>query len=176
MFYYRKGDILTNDPWHRPSAETFDNWLEEWSKTSGLNNYNVYLTGAFCQNYFFNRNIDTWDVDVTLEVKPEANINYYDLKHILEQGIKIGFQKKLLIDIFVVEDAFKFTNKKIKSFKYIIKKSNTEFKEWFLPGKITELIPGLYESVRPPIKETNKYLSKDYEVLSKKLVLPNNEY
>tara|TARA_R100000773_G_C4171343_1_gene84920 strand:- start:107 stop:631 length:525 start_codon:yes stop_codon:yes gene_type:complete len=174
MFYYRLGNIVTYVPWCIPSIEAFDKWLNEWSKTPGLNKYNVYLTGAFCQNYFFNKTIDTDDIDVTLEVKQGVSINYYELRHILEQGIKIGFQKNLLIDIFVVEDAFKFTDRKILNYTEIEKKSDTESFQLELIGNITELIPGLYEKIDDCKNELNKYLEKNYEVLSKKLVLPNN--
>ena len=174
MFYYRLGNIVTDSPWNIPSIESFDNWLNEWSKTPGLNNYDVYLTGAFCQNYFFNKTIDTDDIDVTLVIKPDVNINYYELRHILEQGVKIGFQTNLLIDIFVVEDAFKFTDRKILNYTEIEKKSDTENFQMELEGDIIELIPGLYENIYDCKDQLNKYLGKNYEVLSKKLVLPNN--
>ena len=58
----------STDDW-KPSIEEFNKWLDEWSKTIGVNKYSVYLTGAFCENYFFNGAVDTKDIDVTLEPK-----------------------------------------------------------------------------------------------------------
>ena len=43
-----------------------------------------------------------------------------------------------------------------------------------LEGDIIELIPGLYENIYDCKDQLNKYLGKNYEVLSKKLILPNN--
>ena len=174
MFYYRAGDVSTTIGWLRPTKKSFNLWFDEWRTTVELSNYNVYLTGAFCQNYFFNKTLDTWDIDVTLVVKPDVCVDYYKLKHILEQAIRIGFQKNLLIDIFVVEDAFKFTDRKILSYIEIEEKSDTEFYQTDLTGDITELIPGLYENIYDCKNERKKYLEKNYEVLSKKLTLPNN--
>ena len=164
-------DVVYDDEWDEPSIEIFNEWLSEWSKITGIDKYNAYLTGAFCQNYFFNKNIDTKDVDVTLELKPEANIDYNELKYILEQAEEIGFQKKLLIDIYVVEDAFKFTDKIIMTGKDTLNKSDTE--TWHEDSNVIELIPGLYEIIEDSTDAHNKYLSKNYEVLSKKLILPN---
>ena len=52
MFYYKKGDIVRTESWIRPTSELFELWLNEWSKLDGIDIYDVYLTGAFCQNYF----------------------------------------------------------------------------------------------------------------------------
>ena len=65
MFYYKKGDIVRTEPWIRPTSELFELWLNEWSKLDGIDIYDVYLTGAFCQNYFLNKNLDTWDIEAT---------------------------------------------------------------------------------------------------------------
>lgn len=169
------GDILVqliedkaNSSCNKPSIEVFNEWLDEWSKTTGISKYNVYLTGAFCQNYFFGKTIDTDDVDVTLELKSETDVDYYELKNILEQAIEIGLQKNLSIDIYVVEDPFKFTDKIITVGKDLTKRSDTEL--WNENANISELIPGLYEITEDSKDAYNKYLSKDYEVLSKKLI------
>ena len=179
MFYYRKGNISTTDPWNRPSAEAFDKWLDEWSKIPHVHEYSVYLTGAFCQNYFFNRTIPTWDADVFLIQNPKLNINYYNLKHILEEGVKIGFKNRLLIDIYLAADCptnEKFSDRKICAFKDIHKESDAECWQWDLKGEITELIPGLYQAIKDPYVQYNKYISKDYNVPCKQVNLPNNEY
>ena len=162
-----------NKNFDKPSIELFNEWLNEWlSKITGIDKYNVHLGGAFCQNYFFNKNIDTEDVDVLLELKPKANIDYHELKHILRKAEEIAFQKRFLIDIYLVEDALKFTDKIIMTGKDITRKSDTEY--WNEDIDVTELIPGLYEIIEDSTDAHNKYLSKNYEVISKKLTLPNN--
>ena len=177
MFFYKNGDIVTTDPWNKPSVKTFNKWLKEWSKTPNVSDYSVYLTGGFCQNYFFNKNIDTWDIDVLLVADSKKSINYYSLKNILKEGLKIGFKNKLLIDIYLVGEIptnEKFSYKKIRSSRHIIKKTDTEYWQWSFKGEITELIPGLYQSIKDPTEEYNKYLSKNYEVPCKQVDLQNN--
>ena len=174
MFYYKKGDIVTTDPWYRPSSETFNGWLKEWSKISYIKDYEVYLTGAFCENYFFNGNISTWDIDIFLKAKQKNNINYKNLKYILEEGIKIGFKRKLLVDIYCLGECptnENFSYEKIVPFKEIVKKSETESWEWNCVGNITELTQGLYLIIKDPIEQYNKYISKNYNVPCKQITL-----
>ncbi len=52
MFYYRAGDISTTTRWKKPTKKSFDLWFDEWSKEVELNNYNIYLTGGFCEKCF----------------------------------------------------------------------------------------------------------------------------
>ena len=175
MFYYRKGDIVSNAPWSLPTIEAFDIWLDEWSKTPYVSDYSVYLAGAFCENYFFNGNRATAEIDVILKSDPRMIINYSNLKNILAEGIKIGFKNKLLIDIFLVGElptAEKLSHKTINYGIDRMKQSDTEFWQWDLDGHtVTELIPGLYESIKVPTFEYNKYISKNYTVPCKQIEL-----
>ena len=173
-FYYSRGDISTNIPWVQPSIDTFHKWLNKWSRTPHVNDYSVYLTGGFCQNYFYNRTLDTWDIDVILKADPKVDINYSNLKNILGQGIKIGFENRLLIDIYLVGEIpteEKFSWKKVLYGRTIVKQ--TPFESWQedLNGRITELIPGLYQSIKNPIKQYNKYISKGYDVPCQQVIL-----
>ena len=171
------GDILVqliedkaNNSCNKPSIEVFDEWLDEWSKTTGINKYNVYLTGAFCENYFFNGTLNTKDIDMTLEPKSKTIIDYNELKNILEEAIKIGSEKNLDIDMYCAEDAVNWQqpDKIITLGKDVTRSSNTEL--WNENADVTELIPGLYEVVEDSTEAYNKYLSKNYKVLSKKLI------
>ena len=175
MFYYRKGDIVTNDGWNLPTIEAFDKWLDEWSKTPYVSDYGVYLTGAFCENYFFNGNRTTFAIDVILKADPRMTINYSNLKNILAEGIKIGFKNLLLIDIYLVGELptpEKLSHKTIHYGIDRMKKSVDEFWHWNLDGDtVTELIPGLYESIKVPTYEYNKFISKNYTVPCKQLEL-----
>ena len=47
MFYYKKGNIVCRTPYNRPSIKAFNKWLDEFKGLPGLNNYNLYLAGAF---------------------------------------------------------------------------------------------------------------------------------
>ena len=100
MFYYRAGNISTKTNWSLPTKLAFNKWLNKWSKTTGLINYNVYLTGGFCEKYFLNEDLQTPDIDLLITPVKKTNIKYTELKNILEQAIKIGFNNKLLIDIW----------------------------------------------------------------------------
>ena len=185
MFYYKRGNVICRTPWNKPSTKVFHKWWEEFRKLPGLNNYDVYLTGGFCQIYFFNKNIETWDIDIFLTSDPKININYPVLKNILEEAMRIGFKNNLLIDIYLIKtknvfDKDTWYNQKIKTFKEIINKRNDEFWKRDLVGVIsdTEIIPGLYLlEIDPTIgynKFTYKMQNSNYELICKKLDISKN--
>ena len=107
---------------------------------------------------------------MTLEPKSKSDIDYNELKNILEEAIKIGSEKNLDIDMYCAEDAVNWQqpDKIITLGKDITRSSNTEL--WNENAYVTELIPGLYEVVEDSTEAYNKYLSKNYKVLSKKLI------
>jgi hypothetical protein len=174
MFYYKKGDIVRTESWIRPTSELFELWLNEWSKLDGIDIYDVYLTGAFCQNYFLNKNLDTWDIDIYLYSAPEVEKNYKALKHILDKGAEIGFKYNILIDIFWrnnIPTFNEFADGKIITYKEIIKKTDNEDWTQIQSCPYVELIPGLYYFDQDPIPAYNKFKSKNYEIVCKKLDL-----
>ena len=158
--------------YNKPSVEAFNKWLEDWSNAPHLYKYSVHLTGAFCQNYFFNKTIDTNDVDVLLQIKPGYDVDYHELKAILQQALAIGFKYKLLLDIYLVEDALKFTNRFVMIVEDVEDNLDLPLEEKNILA--TELLPSLYEIIQDTTDIRNEYLSKNYEVLSKELTLPNN--
>jgi hypothetical protein len=169
MFYYQKGDISTTIPWDQPSPLAFNQWLEEWSQTSGVKEYEVFLVGAFCQTYFLNKDISTWDIDITLMGKIQ---DYSMLKNILDKAVGIGFKHKLLIDIFWRDHLPKvnlLSQKKVITYTSILKQSPND--SWKEPvyGEITELIPGLYEVNHSSEKAYNKFKTKNYTLNYKKI-------
>lgn len=174
MFYYKKGSIVHTRPWNRPTSEVFNQWVSEWSKLEGLSSYDVYLTGAFCQNYFLNKNLETWDIDLSLYSDPEIEKDYKVLKNLLDQAVIIGFKYDLLIDIFwrnQIPSAEKFADRTIKTYTKITKKTDCEDWTQIQSCPYTELIPGLYYYNQDPIPAYNKYKGKNYEICSKKLPL-----
>jgi len=174
MFYYKKGSIIHTRPWNRPTSEVFNQWLNEWSKLEGLSSYDVYLSGAFCQNYFLNKNLETWDIDLSLYSGPVQEKDYKVLKNLLNQAVIIGFKYDLLIDIFwrnQIPLDEKFADRSIKTYTEITKKTDCE--DW-IQGQscpFKQLIPGLYYYYLDSTRAYNKYKNKNYEICSKKLLL-----
>lgn len=174
MFYYKKGEIVHTKPWNRPTREVFDQWLNEWSSLEGVDNYDVYLTGAFCQNYFLNKNLETWDIDLFLINNFKIIKDYKVLKNLLTKAVTIGFKYDILIDIYwrnKIPTTERFSDEKIITYTEITKKTDTE--NWSQIRKVpyTELIPGLYYVDQDPTPAYNKYKSKNYELVCKKLDL-----
>ena len=171
MFYYKKGDISTTIPWNRPTPLIFNQWLEEWSQIPGVREYKVFLTGAFCQNYFLNQNIETWDIDMILIGEIQ---DYSILKNILDSAIEIGFRYKLLIDIFWRDELPKvnlFSQKKVITYTSILKQSPNDSWEEPVYGEITELIPGLFQVDHSSERAYNKFITKKYTLPYKELEL-----
>ena len=101
MFYYRKGDLVTTNSWNKPTIKVFNKWLDEWSKIPGVDNYNLYLTGGFAQIYYFSDELsllNTWDIDIMLLKKSNTNIDYFELKNILDKADEIAWKNYLLVD------------------------------------------------------------------------------
>ena len=174
MFYYQKGNIGTSTPWHRPSIDSFNNWLNVWRNSPGLKNYDVFLVGGFCQHYCLGKEIATWDVDIILmgEVKNKPH-----LKNILNQAVKLGFDNRLLIDIAwrggLPGDTI-WSRDKIINYTYIRKQTNTE--NWMIEvsetSTIETLINGLYKcTLNDTLSAESKFKDKKYELNYKKLEL-----
>lgn len=187
MFYYKKGNVICRIPWNKPSIKVFNKWLDEFKQIPGVNDYDLHLTGAFCQIYFLNKEIDTSDLDMFLISKPNINMDYVVLKNILEESLRIGFKHQLLIDICWAENTWSWltnaqaherntcSNKRICAHKEIITKTNNEFSHTINTSAdhFREIIPGLYLSNVDPRIAYNKFIYKvknlGYELPCKKL-------
>ena len=169
MFYYKRGNIEITDPWERPNNINFESFLKDFKKIKGIEDYQIYLVGAFCENYYLNTQRKTWDVDLILigEIK-----DYLKLRNILNRAMKIGFKHSLLIDIswrsslpnlnlFSQEKVITYTNAE----QYTLE---TEWKQ-SVEGETKEIISGLYYVKFNPIKAYNKFISKNYTLNYKKL-------
>ena len=165
-FYYRRGEIETIEPWHSPTIQNFDNWLDEWIKSVDLTGFSVFLGGSFSRPYWQSKNegvenpfIDTWDVDIII-TGPE---DYVRLRKILNEASRIGFKHLLLIDAswddMLYDDPAYKTNptqrKKIRTNRDVLKISELEDFYWtadnLIPYGIThqEVSEGvwLYENI-----------------------------
>lgn len=171
MFYYKRGDIEVTNPWERPNNINFESFLRDFKKIKGIEDYQVYLVGAFCENYYLGTQRETWDVDLILigEIS-----DYIELKNILNQSIEIGFKHSLLIDI-AWRDSLPNLNlvSQEKVITYTDAIQHTIDTKWsqVVEGEIKELLSGLYYVKFNPDKAYNKFINKNYTLLYKKLEL-----
>ena len=186
MFYYRKGDLSTNNPWNYPTIKVFEKWLDEWLIIPGVDNYDLYMTGGFAQKYYFSNEslLDTWDIDIMLLKKPNTNIDYFELKNILDEADKIAWKNSLLVDARCIDGlnpiqegtdykdmasaGFKNPTVNIINHK-IIEKIGFIPEDNFIQRRedeslnFIELIPGLYEMTESPERNYEKFKSKNYK-------------
>jgi hypothetical protein len=169
MFYYKRGDIEVTDPWKRPSKESFESFLIDFQQLKGIQNYQVYLVGAFCENYYLGTNRETWDVDLILRGDIQ---DYTELKDILNKSIEIGFKHNILIDIAwrnILPNLNLLSQEKIITYTDVIQYTlETEWKQ-SVEGEIKEILSGLYYVKFNPIKAYNKFISKNYTLNYKKI-------
>jgi len=137
--FYRIGEHATLRPWDRPSYEAVAVWWEDFQKTKYLDQFDVWICGGIVEG------TETWDVDVILtgEFKYPA-----DLKHVLDEGITIGFKRWLLIDIVwqdkIVDPIKKFhPYKRIRNFNEIEKQTLEE--HIFRKYEGEEIYPNLFQ-------------------------------
>ena len=171
MFYYKRGDIEITDPWKRPSKESFESFLIDFQQLKGIQNYQVYLVGAFCENYYLGTQRETWDVDLILRGDIQ---DYTELKDILNKSIEIGFKHNILIDIAwrnILPNLNLFPQEKIITYTDAIQyTSETEWSQT-VEGEIKELLLGLYHVKFNPSKAYDKFINKKYILPYKKLKL-----
>jgi hypothetical protein len=171
MFYYKRGDIEITNPWERPNNINFESFLRDFKQIQGIQNYQVYLVGAFCENYHLSTQRETWDVDLILI----GNIiDYIELKNILNQSMELGFKHNLLIDIAwrsSLPNLNLFSQEKIIT--YTKATQHTLKAEWSqeVEGEIKEITSGLYYVKFNPDKAYNKFITKEYILPYKKLEL-----
>jgi hypothetical protein len=147
-FYCKAGDIETTIPWHRPKLETVKEWFKEFSTSSGLEHYEIYLVGNFAEITFGGAPLTTWDVDVVL-VADNIRDNS-ELKAIMDNAIKLGFENKLLIDIYYNDALLDFNNFKkliqVRNYNRFYKERGSEVFDYHVKGdKVKALQGGLYQ-------------------------------
>ena len=181
MFYYRKGDLSTNNPWNYPTIKVFEKWLDEWSIIPGVDNYDLYMTGGFAQKYYFSNEslLDTWDIDIMLLKKPNTNIDYFELKNILDEADKIAWKNSLLVDARCIVNGlnpieegveYKFKDPTITILNHkIIEKIGFIPEDNFIQKReeesqhFIELIPGLFQTTESPKVNYEKFKFKNYK-------------
>ena len=90
------GDVTTNTPYRRPTLEAFTKWWLDFKDINGLEHYDIWLVGSFCEKIFGEYKGYPRDVDVVItgDIVDEENLYY-----ILQHAVKKGFENRLLIDI-----------------------------------------------------------------------------
>ena len=96
FFQAQWGDVITNTPYHRPNLESFTAWWVDFKDINGLDNYDIWFSGSFCEKLFGSYKGIPKDVDIFLtgEIDDEEN-----LKYIMQHAVHMGFENKILIDI-----------------------------------------------------------------------------
>jgi len=95
-FFCRFDNLTTTLPWGRPELYTLNMWYKELSELHDLSEYEVYLAGGFAEYLNNPSNPKTWDADVCLV---SDNPDLPKLKQILDDGYRIAFKNRILVDL-----------------------------------------------------------------------------
>lgn len=167
IFYCKIGDIETHTPWVRPDITRLNAWYETWSLTPGFEDYEAYFVGNFAEKQFGSSTLDTWDVDVVL-MNPTIN-NNTELKHLMDEAVRIGFENEQLIDIYYNNKLLDFKSfkplKQVRAFNHFHKNRNGEVYDYYVKGdEVTELDGPLWEIFHPkPSKSVIKAYKRKEE-------------
>jgi hypothetical protein len=115
-FYASMGDVHTNIVWGRPNLIKLEAWWNEWKQVDGIDDYEIYLSGAFAEQLWGNYKGLTWDVDIIMIGKLK---NSKELKHIMDEGYHIGWNNRLCMDIIHSSDLHCGINKDFKPYSFI---------------------------------------------------------
>lgn len=169
-FFAQFGDISTTTPWKRPTMVSVSDWWKEWYYTVGVEDYKVYLVGSFAEKLFGVYSGQIWDVDILLmgDIK-----NPKGLKTIMDEAIRIGFQKQLLVDIMWsshIVDPYEFKPySMVRNAKSFVKKLSDDVEQkTFYGDEEYTLDDGLIQYVyydMPPMHRKNLHRRDNAEYL-----------
>lgn len=164
------GSITTTNRLYPPSNDRVESWWAKFKLVLGVEKYEVNFVGNFAEQVFGICKLPTFDVDIVLigKIKDEE-----ELKFILDESARIGFEHHLLMDTF--HNAKKFHSNKpelqvaYRSWKYWYRKyPNGRVNEHTWEGEFIETLPsGLIKFDRkdiPPsmIKAKKRFDNGDY--------------
>jgi hypothetical protein len=95
-FFCRFDNLTTTLVWGRPELYTLTMWYKELSELHDLSEYEVYLAGGFAEYLNNPSNPKTWDADVCLV---SDNPDLPKLKEILDDGYRLAFKNRILVDL-----------------------------------------------------------------------------
>lgn len=138
-FSFTIGDITTTTPWQRPDRTKLNAWYNDFQKVAGFGSYNYFAGHALFNN-------ETWDADIIVTGSITTNT---ELRNLLREGTRLGFEHEQLIDIFYVNNTFTFKEGfesfyKLRTWKT---QSKTENSVVTLDETVTseQIISGLYK-------------------------------
>ena len=148
-----------------PTQKMFNNWKDEYLSLPETNNYKVWLTGGFLEDW------ETNDIDLILTGEP----NYEEVKNLLYQARIIGVKYGLLIDmshwntepLYICENYPSVWGIGEGKEKFVVEKLNIDFRLFVNNKLIKEItkyekvIEGLYRyKFTYP---TKKQITRDYK-------------
>ena len=66
FFQAQWGDVITNTPYHKPTLESFTKWWLEFKNIKGLEKYDIWFSGSYCEKLFGNYKGTPKDADIFL--------------------------------------------------------------------------------------------------------------
>jgi hypothetical protein len=136
--FVRIGENITTKGWKRPEYNLIYAWWNSFQKTKYLDQFEIWICGGVLEG------VKTMDVDIILT----GDFKYpEDLKNILNEGIRLGFDHGLLIDISWQNRLWGFKKnfqpyKKIRSYNKIEKYLDEG--DIILEYEGKEIYPGLF--------------------------------
>jgi hypothetical protein len=93
----RLGDIETYNRLYPASNDRVEAWWAKFKLVPGVDKYTVSFVGNFAEQVFGVCELNTFDVDVVLRGEIESE---EELKFIMDESARIGFEHHLFIDTF----------------------------------------------------------------------------
>jgi hypothetical protein len=187
-FFCRFDNLTTTLAWGRPELYTLNMWYKELSELHDLSEYEVYLAGGFAEYLNNPSNPKTWDADVCL-VSDTPNLP--KLKQILDDGYRLAFKNRILVDLKCVNWYFwntfrklsKGVDTKINSDEMLLIKNYLKFQK-YIDGvlevetitpinpldsnrDVITLMDGLYQITGTPTMLVDKVINKFNEGIYK---------
>lgn len=146
--FHRRGEISSDTKFLEPTSELFCLWLDDFIIENPEFDYEMYLTGAFCENLFGAGSYQTMDVDIVFigQIKSRTFVKKY-----LDSAFRIGIRHRILIDVAWRNQILTFLSnpsdyhEKIVNY-LVVEHVDEERKKsvYTLDGTITQLMIGLY--------------------------------
>jgi len=199
-FFCRFDNLITTIPWGRPELYTLNMWYKELSELHDLSEYEVYLAGGFAEYLNNPSNPKTWDADVCLV---SDNPDLPKLNQILDDGYRIAFKNRILVDLKCVNWYFwntfreisKGISTEIDSDNMLLIKNYLKFQKYIdgvleaeaiTPTNpidtnrgVIKLMDGLYQITGTPTMLVDKVINKFNEGIYKGVYVDlnkNNEF
>jgi hypothetical protein len=172
--FHRRGEIFSHSEFLKPTSELFSLWLRDFIMENPGFDYDIYLTGALCENLFGEVKHDTIDVDIVFigQIKNRAILKKY-----LDSAFKIGIRHGILIDVAWRNQILTFLSNPRDFHEKIVNYLDVEHVDengrksvYTLDGTITQLMSGLYYVTDfDTTKALEKTKERSYSVPYKKI-------